>query len=87
MDGDALKWAIGQGGLAVAFVVLFHFYRKDVKGYTELWKSMSDALMAVVKENTASNTHLITLVDALHRRLDENNKEARRSFHQRGDRP
>jgi len=72
MDSDTLKWAIGQGGFAVAFIVLFHFYRKDVKSYTDLWRSVSDALIEVVKDNTASNTRLTVLIDALHRRLDDN---------------
>jgi hypothetical protein len=70
MDAEAVKYLVGQGGFAVAFLLLFHFYRKDVKGYTDLWRGQSEALIGVVKENTASNIHLITLIDALHRRLD-----------------
>ena len=42
---------------------MFEFYRKDVKQYTELWKSATDQLMLVVKENTISNTRLIALIE------------------------
>lgn len=59
-DPEFTKYLIGQGGFALAFVVLFWFYRKDVKSYTELWKAQTDQLMTVVKENTVSNTQLVT---------------------------
>lgn len=42
------------------------------------WKGQSEALVQVVKENTASNTKLITLIDAMHRRLDMDGWEPRR---------
>ena len=70
MDAEFLRWAIGQGGIAIAFVVLFHFYRKDVQSFTSQWQGQSEALIEVVRDNTASNTRLIVLIDALHRRLD-----------------
>jgi hypothetical protein len=34
-----------------------------VKQYTELWKAATDQLMTVVKENTASNTKLISMIE------------------------
>lgn len=70
MDAEFVKWfaTLGVGGILAG--VMFMFYRKDVKQYTDLWKEQSGILMAVVKENTASNTKLITVIDALHRRLD-----------------
>lgn len=71
MDAEFLKWSIGQGGIAVAFVVLFHFYRKDVKSYTDLWREHSGIMMSVVKENTASNVRLIGLIDEMRRERKE----------------
>lgn len=65
MDGEFLKWSVGQGGLAIAFMVLFHFYRQDVKRYTDSWKDQSNALLTVVKENTASNTRLVASTDSM----------------------
>lgn len=58
------QWLVtlGVGGALAAF--MFTFYRKDVKQYTELWKAATDQLMAVVKENTASNTKLIAMLEA-----------------------
>lgn len=64
------KWLItlGVGGVLAGF--MFVFYRKDVKSYTELWKaqaerleSLAERVMSVVKENTASNVKLITLIE------------------------
>lgn len=64
-DAEFSKYLIGQGGFALAFVVLFYFYRKDVKAYTDLWKSQTESLMQVVKENTTSNTRLIASNDSM----------------------
>lgn len=57
------KWLItlGVGGALAAF--MFAFYRKDIKQYTELWKAATDQLIAVVKENTASNIKLISMIE------------------------
>ena len=60
MDNDWLKWAIVQGGFAVAFAAIFHFY-----------KQIMDGMLTVVKENTASQIRMIVLLEAVHRRLDE----------------
>lgn len=60
MDGEWLKWAIVQGGFAAAFVAMFYFN-----------KQVMDCMLTVVKENTASNTRMIVLLEAVHRRLDE----------------
>jgi hypothetical protein len=61
------KWLItlGVGGVLAAF--MFVFYRKDVKQYTELWKTSSDQLIQIVKENTGSNTRLIALLENMER--------------------
>ena len=65
------KWLVtlGVGGAIAALI--FVFYRKDIRQYTELWKSQTEMLVTVVKENTSSNTKLVAVVDALHRRLDQ----------------
>jgi hypothetical protein len=70
LDPDFLKWVatLGVGGVLAAF--MFMFYRRDVKLYTDMWKGQSDTLMNVVMENTASNTKLVTVIEALQRRLD-----------------
>lgn len=74
MDGATelakLFGTLGVGG-AIAGII-FWFYRKDVRSYTDLWKIQSEQLFVVVKDNTASNTKLVTLLEALHRRLDDN---------------
>lgn len=61
---DVTQLLITQGGFAVAFALIFFFYRKDVKQFTDLWKSQTEALITVVKENTASNTRLIASTDS-----------------------
>ena len=55
LDQEFVKFlaTLGVGGVIAALI--FMFYRKDVKMYTELWKTMSEQLFIVVKENTASN--------------------------------
>jgi hypothetical protein len=67
MDAEFTKWLVtlGVGGILAAF--MFTFYRKDVKQYTELWRSTADQLISVVKDNTASNVKLITMLESLER--------------------
>jgi hypothetical protein len=64
LDLEFTKWlaTLGIGGVLAAF--MFTFYRKDVKQYTELWKASTDQLILVIKENTASNTKLISLIES-----------------------
>lgn len=67
MDGEFIKWfaTLGIGGVLAGF--MFMFYRKDVRQYTELWKITADQLMDTVKENTASNTKLIAMIESQER--------------------
>ena len=67
MDAEFTKWLVtlGVGGVLAGF--MFMFYRKDVKQYTELWKSSTDQLILIIKENTASNIKLITLLESQER--------------------
>ncbi len=68
-DAEFAKWlaTLGVGGSLAAF--MFSFYRKDVKQYTELWKMATDQLMTVVKENTSSNSKLISLIENQERNM------------------
>lgn len=67
VDTEFTQWLVtlGVGGILAGF--MFVFYRKDVKSYTELWKTMADQLLTVVKENTASNAKLISLIESIER--------------------
>lgn len=67
MDAEFAKWlaTLGVGGVLAG--LMFMFYRKDIKQYTELWKTATDQLMFIVKENTASNVKLIQLIEAQER--------------------
>lgn len=67
VDAEFSKWIVtlGVGGVLAGF--MFVFYRKDVKQYTELWKLATDQLLAIVKENTASNVKLISMLEAQER--------------------
>lgn len=64
---EFMKWlaTLGVGGILAG--LMFMFYRKDVKQYTELWKIATDQLMQIVKENTASNTKLIAMLETQER--------------------
>jgi len=53
--------ALGIGG--VIAIIIFAFYRKDVKMYHNLWKGQSTMLVEVVKENTAAITKLTAKLD------------------------
>ena len=71
MDTELAQWlgTLGVGGVLAGF--MFHFYRKDVRQYTELWKGQSELLVGVVKEvsgHIARNTEVLQSVD---RRLDK----------------
>lgn len=70
MDAEFAKWlaTLGVGGALAG--VIFMFYRKDVKMYTDLWKSQSEMLMRVVSDNTAALARLVSAIEALHRRDD-----------------
>lgn len=66
-DAEFAKWlaTLGVGGVLAGF--MFTFYRKDVKQYTELWKIATEQLTQIVKENTASNVKLISLIESQER--------------------
>jgi len=68
MDPSQLFTQLGVGGAIAG--LLFYFYRKDVKLYTEQWRGQSEALLQVVKENTNAITSNTEVTRAMHRRLD-----------------
>lgn len=63
MDAEFVKWllTLGVGGVLAGF--MFTFYRKDIRQYTELWRSTAEHLTTIVKENTASNTKLVAMIE------------------------
>jgi hypothetical protein len=67
MDAEFVKWiaTLGVGGVLAGF--MFVFYRKDVRQYTELWKAATEQFITIVKENTASNARLISLIETQER--------------------
>lgn len=69
VSNEFVKWLItlGVGGVLAGF--MFVFYRKDVQQFTELWKNVAEQLMIVVKENTSSNTKLISLIEEERRNM------------------
>lgn len=68
-DPEFAKWlaTLGVGGVLAG--LMFMFYRKDVKQYTELWKLTSEQLINVVKDNTASNVKLVNLIEIQERNM------------------
>lgn len=67
MDIEFVKYlsTLGIGGIIAG--LMFMFYRKDIKQYTDLWRTASDQMISIVKENTASNTKLIALIETQER--------------------
>lgn len=65
LDAEFVKFlsTLGIGGVLAALI--FYFYRKDVKQFTDLWKLATESMTLIVKENTASNTKLITLIETM----------------------
>jgi hypothetical protein len=70
MDAEFAKWlaTLGVGGVLAG--LMFSFYRKDMKQYTDMLRHERGELLVVVRENTVSNVNLINVVKSLHRRLD-----------------
>lgn len=76
-DPEFLKFLaqLGVGGAIAG--LLFAFYRKDVRAYTELWKeqatlnhAQTTAMMALVEKSTSAIVQNTEVVKSLHRRID-----------------
>lgn len=83
MDPELAKWIGGSLGTGTVSAVLFYFYRRDVRSYTDLWKETAVMLQAELRASTAAhavntetNREVINLLQALHRRLDLQNVPA-----------
>ena len=67
---------LGLGGAMAG--LLFFFYRKDVRSYTDLWQAQAkineaqtSLLLQIVKDNTAATVTNTEVLRALHRRVDQ----------------
>jgi len=69
-DQEFLKYLVQLGVGGAIAGLMFAFYRKDVRAYTELWKAQSEILIAVVKENSANTATNTEVLKSLHRRID-----------------
>lgn len=76
---------LGIGGILAG--VLFWFYRKDVKQYTDQWKGQSETVLCIVKENTAAITRNTVVIESLHKRLDNEFGHYRRTAKQDEENP
>lgn len=77
MEAESMKWlaSLGVGGAIAGF--MFLYYRRDMlAAYAQLntlseqWKQMNDRVLSVVIDETRLNSEMVTLLRALHRRLD-----------------
>lgn len=75
MDEFKLWTELGIGGALAG--VLFFFYRKDVKQFTELWQAQAtlnfqqtQAMMALIERTSITISQNTEVVKSLHRRMD-----------------
>lgn len=69
---------LGQLGVGGAIAgLLFFFYRKDVRAYTDLWKeqaalnqAQTNAMMMLVEKNSSTISQNTEVLKQLHRRID-----------------
>lgn len=66
MDAEFSKWLIQLGGNGVIAALIFYFYRRDVRSYTELWEKTSLMMQATLKENQMAYTILVRETTASH---------------------
>lgn len=70
-DEEFIKFLMTLGVGGVIAGLIFVFYRKDVRIYTDQWKGQSEMLTHVVKDNTAAVTANTEVMRSMHRRLDQ----------------
>lgn len=73
LEPDFIKFIASLPTELILAAVMFLFYRKDVKTYTDLWKGQSEMLVQVVKENTVAITTNTEITKSFHKRLDKDN--------------
>jgi hypothetical protein len=64
---DFVKWVLTFGVGGVLALVMFLVHRKDSQRNIDQWKGTAEVLMAVVRDNTASNIKLITMIETMER--------------------
>lgn len=62
-DMPSLQFWSSQGIAGLLAAGVFMVYRKDAKGWIDLWHGQSEQLMQVVKENTAAITALVQILN------------------------
>lgn len=74
VETEFAKWlaTLGVGGAIAALTLIFYNqlskrHEEFIKHYTEMFKSMNDQLLVVIKENTTSNTRLIQMLETQER--------------------
>lgn len=81
---EPMQWFATLGVNGILAGVMFFFYRQLTTQFTDFVKAQLEAqttqtstIVMVVKENTESNTKLVTMIDAMHRRLDDEHRPFR----------
>jgi hypothetical protein len=74
---ESTRWIAQLGIGGTIAIVIFVFYRRDMRSYSELWqaqatetRAMTDRVITLVETTTKTATELTAVVTALHRRLD-----------------
>jgi hypothetical protein len=77
MDVEFTKWLLQLGTGGAIAGLLFFFYRKDVKAYSELWQAQAainheqtQAMMELVAKNSATVAANTEVLKSLHKRMD-----------------
>lgn len=77
LDQEFIRFLLQLGVGGVIAGILFFFYRKDVRQFTDLWREQAKlnseqtaAMIAVVKENTIAFTQNTEIARSLHKRID-----------------
>lgn len=74
---DPIQWFATLGVNGILAGVMFYFYKQLNERTTEYMRSQNELIIQVVKENTKSNTELVLMVDAMHRRMDDEGRSFR----------
>ncbi len=81
---EPMQWFATLGVNGILAGVMFFFYRQLTGQFTDFVRAQLAAqtqqtttIVQVVKENTESNTKLVTMIDAMHRRLDDESRPFR----------